>query len=141
MTLAKDTTIPPSSEFLVWGTVQNLKSGVAVLEPTNLADGVASGSSLTKMQARVPVRVCNLNPTNQSFRKGVCLGFLVEAIPDSECGKEELIFRQSILKDTYKANLENVTKMVVNEMRIPYLRPLRKVRQSAVRTLVYVLSQ
>ncbi|KAF4095435.1 hypothetical protein G5714_024513 [Onychostoma macrolepis] len=55
--LETDTMLPPESECLVWGEVDNPKPGVcAVLEPYLITETVASGSVVTTMERRVIVR-------------------------------------------------------------------------------------
>ncbi len=77
--LETDTMLPPESECLVWGEVDNPKPGVcAVLEPYLITETVASGSVVTTMERRVIVRLCNLSSNKTTLLKGACLGLLVE---------------------------------------------------------------
>ncbi|XP_063040269.1 uncharacterized protein LOC134435312 [Engraulis encrasicolus] len=81
--LREATTIPATSECVVWGEVENPRPGVpAVLEPLNITEAVASGSVATTMEKQVPVRLCNFSTSKAALLKGVCLGLLVEAYPD-----------------------------------------------------------
>ncbi|KAF5891550.1 uncharacterized protein DAT39_018749 [Clarias magur] len=81
--LEADTMLPPESECLVWGEVDNPKPGVcAVLEPYLITETVASGSVVTTMEQRVIIRLCNLSSNKTTLQKGACLSFLVETYPD-----------------------------------------------------------
>lgn len=83
VTLGESTTIPPTSERVVWGEVENPKPGVpAVLEPLTVTGAVASGSVVVTMGKGVPVRLCNFSTSKAALSKGACLGLLVEAYPE-----------------------------------------------------------
>ncbi|XP_024118778.1 uncharacterized protein LOC112140100, partial [Oryzias melastigma] len=88
--LGKTTTIPPSSECVVWGEVDDPKPGIpAVLEPMSITEAIASGSVITTMEKRVPIRLCNFSTSKSALPKGACLGVLVEADPtELECAEE-----------------------------------------------------
>lgn len=89
VTLGESTTIPPTSECVVWGEVENPKPGVpAVLEPLTITGAVASGSVAITMGKWVLVRLCNFSTSKAALSKGVCLGLLVEAYPEeSSCAE------------------------------------------------------
>ena len=58
--LEDNITLPPESECLVWGKVENPKPGLpAVLEPLDITETVSSGSVAIYMDPRIPVRLCN----------------------------------------------------------------------------------
>lgn len=81
--LEGDTTLPPESECLVWGKVDQPKPGVpTILEPLNITEAVSSGSVAIHMDPRVPVRLCNFSSTKAALPRGVCLGILIETFPD-----------------------------------------------------------
>ncbi|XP_038154197.1 uncharacterized protein LOC119791901 [Cyprinodon tularosa] len=89
--LERDTTLPPECECVVWGEVEYPRPGVpAVLEPTSITENVSSGSAVTNMDARVPVRLCNLSSDKAALRKGACLGILIEAFSDDSTLQSEL---------------------------------------------------
>ncbi|KAJ8349814.1 hypothetical protein SKAU_G00249440 [Synaphobranchus kaupii] len=81
--LEKDVTLPPECECQVYREVDNPKPGVsAVLEPLSISEAVASGSVVTTMERRVPVRLCNLSRIKAALQKGACLGLLIETYPE-----------------------------------------------------------
>ncbi|KAL0158975.1 hypothetical protein M9458_047051, partial [Cirrhinus mrigala] len=111
--LETDTMLPPESECLVWGEVDNPKPGVcAVLKPHLITETVVSGSVVTTMEHRVIVRLCNLSSNKTTLPKGACLGLLVETYPDeglveqreNNCGSPQ---EQS--DDTYHSDLRRLT--------------------------------
>lgn len=91
VTLGKSTTIPPTSECVVWGEVENPKPGVpAVLEPLTITGALASGSVAVTMGKQVPVRLCNFSTSKAALSKGACLGLLVEAyLEEPSCFPEK----------------------------------------------------
>lgn len=83
VTLEQNTTIPPTSECVVWAEVENPKPGApAVLEPLTVTGAVTSGGIAVTMGKQVPVRLCNFSTSKAALSKGACLGLLVEAYPE-----------------------------------------------------------
>lgn len=111
-TLAETTTIPPTSECVVWGEVEDPRPSVpAVLEPLNITEAVASGSVVTTMEKRVPIRLCNFSTSKAALPKGACLGLLVEAYPvEPSCSPE-----QSAMPSAEKES-ESVASLVVGKV-------------------------
>ncbi len=113
--LETDTMLPPESECLVWGEVDNPKPGVcAVLEPYLITETVASGSVVTTMERRVIVRLCNLSSNKTTLLKGACLGLLVETYPDEglldyEQWERNCDSTQEQSDDTYHSDLRRLT--------------------------------
>lgn len=96
VTLGETTTIPPTSECVVWGKVEDPRPGVpAVLEPLNITEAVASGSVATIMEKQVPVRLCNFSTTKAALPKGACL----EAYPEEPLSSPEQSAVQSVEKE------------------------------------------
>lgn len=82
--LEDNTTLPPESECLVWGKVENPKPGLpAVLEPLDITETVSSGSDAIYMDPRIPVRLCNFSNAKASLPRGVCVGILIETFPEN----------------------------------------------------------
>lgn len=84
VTLEKTTTLPPTSECVAWGEVDDPRPGVpALMESLAITEAVVSGSVVTTMEKRVPVRLCNFSTSKAVLPKGTCLGLLVETYPDA----------------------------------------------------------
>ena len=110
-------TLPPESECLAWGKVENPKPGLpAVLKPLNITETVSSRSVAIYMNPRIPVRLCNFSNAKASLPRGVCVGILIETFPDDPL----------IMCDSESDQLESTSEEECSETSRPMVGSVRK---------------